>query len=67
MPLEERRYRNKIASAKYRAKKQQNMKSMTSRISQLLSNNEMLQQELTKVNKENEQLRSLCRSIMFNQ
>ncbi|KAI8075582.1 hypothetical protein BDF21DRAFT_423209 [Thamnidium elegans] len=59
MSVEERRYRNKLASAKYRAKKQASMKSMTSKVSQLMNINSNLQEELSKVKQENEVLRAM--------
>ncbi|CAO3636232.1 unnamed protein product [Mucor fragilis] len=59
MSVEERRYRNKLASAKYRAKKQASMKSMTSKVSQLMTSNSSLQRELSKVKQENEVLRAM--------
>ncbi|KAI8378333.1 hypothetical protein BD560DRAFT_325478 [Blakeslea trispora] len=59
MSIEERRYRNKLASAKYRAKKQASMKSMTAKVSQLMASNSNLQRELTKVKQENEVLRAM--------
>ncbi|GAA5808666.1 hypothetical protein MFLAVUS_002059 [Mucor flavus] len=59
MSVEERRYRNKLASAKYRAKKQASVKSMTSKVSQLMNNNSNLQNELSKAKQENEVLRAM--------
>ncbi|KAI9341834.1 hypothetical protein BD770DRAFT_330044 [Pilaira anomala] len=59
MSVEERRHRNKLASAKYRAKKQASMKSMTTKVSQLMSSNSNLQKELSKVKQENEVLRAM--------
>lgn len=59
MSVEERRYRNKLASAKYRAKKQASMKSMASKVSQLMASNSSLQRELSKVKQENEVLRAM--------
>ncbi|KAI8095096.1 uncharacterized protein B0P05DRAFT_524672 [Gilbertella persicaria] len=59
MSIEERRYRNKLASAKYRAKKQASMKSMTAKVSQLMASNSSLQRELSKVKQENEVLRAM--------
>jgi hypothetical protein len=81
MSVEERRYRNKLASAKYRAKKvlyccvnlqiyfcmnfnifslqQASMKTMTTKVSQLMTSNTNLQRELSKVKQENEVLRAM--------
>ncbi|OBZ89242.1 hypothetical protein A0J61_02721 [Choanephora cucurbitarum] len=59
MSIEERRYRNKLASAKYRAKKQASMKSMTAKVSQLMASNSNLQRELAKAKQENEVLRAM--------
>ncbi|KAI7893961.1 uncharacterized protein EV154DRAFT_415850 [Mucor mucedo] len=59
MSVEERRYRNKLASAKYRAKKQASMKTMTTKVSQLMTSNSTLQRELSKVKQENEVLRAM--------
>ncbi|KAG2194061.1 hypothetical protein INT46_008213 [Mucor plumbeus] len=66
MSVEERRYRNKLASAKYRAKKQASMKSMTSKVSQLMSSNSSLQKELLKVKQENEVLHALLMNQQQN-
>ncbi|KAI8969967.1 hypothetical protein BDF20DRAFT_888696 [Mycotypha africana] len=59
MSVEERRYRNKLASAKYRAKKQASMKSMANKVSQLMNSNTTLQKELSRVKQENEILRAM--------
>ncbi|CEP16100.1 hypothetical protein [Parasitella parasitica] len=66
MSVEERRYRNKLASAKYRAKKQASMKSMTSKVSQLMTSNSSLQRELSKVKQENEVLRAMLMNQQQN-
>ncbi|KAI9318041.1 hypothetical protein BX666DRAFT_1846258, partial [Dichotomocladium elegans] len=60
----ERRYRNKIASAKYRAKKQENIRSMTAKLAQMSSKNAALQRQLTQALEDNDALRRLCRSLM---
>ncbi|KAI8639963.1 hypothetical protein BD408DRAFT_391507 [Parasitella parasitica] len=62
MSVDERRYKNKLASAKYRAKKQASMRSMTSKVSQLMTSNSSLQRELSKVKQENEMLRAMLMS-----
>ncbi|KAI9481120.1 MAG: hypothetical protein EXX96DRAFT_565499 [Benjaminiella poitrasii] len=62
MSIEERRYRNKLASAKYRAKKQASTKSMTNKVSQLMTTNTALQKELNRVKQENEVLRAMLLS-----
>ncbi|KAI7905608.1 uncharacterized protein BX663DRAFT_429237 [Cokeromyces recurvatus] len=62
MSIEERRYRNKLASAKYRAKKQASMKSMTNKVYQLMNTNTNLQKELIKIKQENEVLRAMLLS-----
>ncbi|KAG0172711.1 hypothetical protein DFQ30_009834 [Apophysomyces sp. BC1015] len=67
MTLEERRQRNKIASAKYRAKKQASLRSMATRLSQLTSANVSLQRDLTQTRQENEALRRICKALMSEQ
>lgn len=62
--VEERRYRNKIASAKYRAKKQASMRAMAERLAQMCEQNKLLQQDLVRAEQENETLRQLCSSLM---
>ncbi|KAF7724117.1 transforming growth factor beta regulator 1 [Apophysomyces ossiformis] len=67
MTLEERRQRNKIASAKYRAKKQASLRSMTARLSQLTTANASLQRDLAQAKQENEALRRICKAFMTEQ
>ncbi|CAO3667963.1 unnamed protein product [Rhizopus microsporus] len=67
MSAEERRYRNKLASAKYRAKKQQSMKNMASKVSQLMTSNYQLSRELAKVKQENEILRTMYERVISQQ
>ncbi|KAI8149562.1 hypothetical protein BJV82DRAFT_588462 [Fennellomyces sp. T-0311] len=62
--LDERRHRNKIASAKYRAKKQASMRAMAAKLAQISAENASLQRELAKAHEDNEALRSLCKSFM---
>ncbi|KAI8876023.1 hypothetical protein K501DRAFT_201350 [Backusella circina FSU 941] len=67
MSPEERRHRNKLASAKYRAKKQASMKSMTSKLTNLVSTNASLEHELAKVKQENAMLRAMYdKTLMTN-
>lgn len=58
MSLDERRKRNKAASAKYRAKKQSQISQMSSEISQLTEANIDLQKRLQQVYGDNERLRA---------
>ncbi|CAO3679312.1 unnamed protein product [Rhizopus stolonifer] len=67
MSAKERKYRNKLASAKYRAKKQESMKSMSSRVSQLMTFNYQLSRELTKTKQENEVLRTMYEKVISQQ
>ncbi|KAG1049244.1 hypothetical protein G6F43_008417 [Rhizopus delemar] len=67
MSAEERRYRNKLASAKYRAKKQASMKNMSTKVSQLMTTNHQLSRELAKVKQENEILRTMYERVITQQ
>lgn len=67
MSAEERRYRNKLASAKYRAKKQASMKSMSTKVSQLMTTNHQLSRELAKMKQENEILRAMYERAITQQ
>jgi cell shape-determining protein MreC len=58
MSLDERRKRNKAASAKYRAKKQIQISQMSSEISLLTEENTDLQKRLRQVRDDNERLRA---------
>lgn len=62
--LEERRHRNKLASAKYRAKKQASMRAMAAKLAQVTAQNAALQRDLAKAHQDNESLRQLCSSLM---
>ncbi|KAI8394301.1 uncharacterized protein BYT42DRAFT_488447 [Radiomyces spectabilis] len=64
MSLDERRRRNKIASARYRAKKQEKVKAMSSKVNQLMAVNANLQKSLEIVKLENGALRRLVQSLM---
>ncbi|KAI9249287.1 hypothetical protein BY458DRAFT_525821 [Sporodiniella umbellata] len=67
MSAEERRYRNKLASAKYRAKKQESMKSMSGKVSHLMNTNYQLSRELAKTKQENEILRAMYEKVISQQ
>jgi regulator of replication initiation timing len=56
----ERRQRNKVASAKYRAKKNQQHGDMRSLISSLTKENELLKRQLSHVKRENNRLKGNC-------
>ncbi|KAI9312965.1 hypothetical protein BX666DRAFT_1983742 [Dichotomocladium elegans] len=58
--LEERRLRNKIASARYRAKKNLQHDEMRSLIASLTRENEILQRQLEHVGHENSRLKATC-------
>ncbi|GAB5587505.1 hypothetical protein Unana1_02405 [Umbelopsis nana] len=58
MSLDERRKRNKAASAKYRAKKQIQISQMSNEINLLTEENSMLQKRLKQVCEDNDILRS---------
>ncbi|KAI8876604.1 hypothetical protein K501DRAFT_200047 [Backusella circina FSU 941] len=64
MSIEERRHRNKLASAKYRAKKQANIKTISSKVSELMESNSELSDELNRVKQENAVLRAMCEKMM---
>ncbi|KAI8877460.1 hypothetical protein K501DRAFT_148047, partial [Backusella circina FSU 941] len=58
--LQERRQRNKAASAKYRAKKNQQQGEMRTLISSLTKENELLQRQVDHVRRENNRLKTTC-------
>ncbi|KAG0168030.1 hypothetical protein DFQ28_004229 [Apophysomyces sp. BC1034] len=58
--LDERRQRNKSASAKYRAKKNQKYIEMRTLIASLTKENELLMRQLDNVRDENAKLKSTC-------
>lgn len=58
--LHERRQRNKAASAKYRAKKNQQQGEMRAMISSLTKENELLIRQLNHIQHENSHLKSTC-------
>lgn len=60
LSLQERRQRNKAASAKYRAKKNQQHGEMRAMISTLTKENDLLQRQLDHVKRENERLKATC-------
>ncbi|KAI9303470.1 hypothetical protein BJ944DRAFT_149589, partial [Cunninghamella echinulata] len=60
LSLQERRQRNKTASAKYRAKKNQQHQDMRCMINNLTKENDMLIRQLDQVKMENQQLKSIC-------
>ncbi|KAI9274430.1 hypothetical protein BDA99DRAFT_497447 [Phascolomyces articulosus] len=60
LSLQERRERNKAASAKYRAKKNQQHGEMKSVITSLTRENELLQRQLEHIRHENNQLKETC-------
>ncbi|KAL9542044.1 hypothetical protein MBANPS3_008801, partial [Mucor bainieri] len=57
-PLQERRQRNKAASAKYRQKKNMQQHEMRSMICQISDRNAMLERQLQEVRQENQKLRA---------
>ncbi|KAK4513093.1 uncharacterized protein ATC70_000131 [Mucor velutinosus] len=57
-PLQERRQRNKAASAKYRQKKNMQQHEMRSMICQISDRNAMLERQLQEVRQENQQLQA---------
>ncbi|ORY96250.1 hypothetical protein BCR43DRAFT_413457, partial [Syncephalastrum racemosum] len=61
--LQERRQRNKAASAKYRAKKNQQYGEMRSLIASLTKENELLMRQLDHMNRENSTLKATCDSL----
>ncbi|GAN02817.1 hypothetical protein MAM1_0028d02264 [Mucor ambiguus] len=60
LTLQERRQRNKAASAKYRAKKNQQHGEMRMLISSLTKENDLLQRQLDHVQRDNEKLKVTC-------
>ncbi|CAO3650582.1 unnamed protein product [Mucor fragilis] len=60
LTLQERRQRNKAASAKYRAKKNQQHGEMRMLISSLTKENDLLQRQLDHVRRDNEKLKVTC-------
>jgi hypothetical protein len=60
LSLYERRLRNKTASAKYRAKKNQQQGEMRSMISSLTKENELLLRQLDHIQRENNHLKATC-------
>jgi hypothetical protein len=60
LSLYERRLRNKTASAKYRAKKNQQQGEMRSMISSLTKDNELLLRQLDHIQRENNHLKATC-------
>ena len=63
LSLQERRERNKAASAKYRAKKNLQHGEMKSVIASLTRENELLQRQLEHIKQENNQLKATCDRI----
>jgi hypothetical protein len=60
LSLQERRQRNKAASAKYRAKKNQQHGEMRTLISSLSKENDLLQRQLDHVRRDNNRLKATC-------
>ncbi|KAL9552118.1 hypothetical protein MBANPS3_003925 [Mucor bainieri] len=60
LTLQERRQRNKAASAKYRAKKNQQHGEMRMLISSLTKENDLLQRQLDHVRRDNDKLKVTC-------
>ncbi|KAI9468916.1 MAG: hypothetical protein EXX96DRAFT_589717 [Benjaminiella poitrasii] len=60
LSLQERRQRNKAASAKYRAKKNQQHGEMRALISSLTKENDLLQRQLETARQENNRLKTTC-------
>ncbi|ORZ25503.1 hypothetical protein BCR42DRAFT_298597, partial [Absidia repens] len=60
LSLQERRQRNKTASAKYRAKKNQQHQGMRSMIHTMTKENDLLLRQLEQAKSENRQLKSVC-------
>lgn len=60
LTLQERRQRNKAASAKYRAKKNQQHGEMRMLISTLTKENDLLQRQLDHVRRDNDKLKVTC-------
>ncbi|KAI9318688.1 hypothetical protein BX666DRAFT_1836446, partial [Dichotomocladium elegans] len=60
LSLQERRQRNKAASAKYRAKKNQQHSEMRALISTLTKENEILSRQFEHLRRENIRLKATC-------
>ncbi|ORX54911.1 hypothetical protein DM01DRAFT_1276063, partial [Hesseltinella vesiculosa] len=60
LTLQERRQRNKTASARYRAKKNQQHQDMRSMINSLTKENDVLLRQLEQIMQENQQLKASC-------
>ncbi|KAI7870957.1 hypothetical protein BDF14DRAFT_1715932, partial [Spinellus fusiger] len=58
--LQERRQRNKAASAKYRAKKNQQHGEMRSLIDSITKENDLLSRQLDHAQRENSRLKATC-------
>ncbi|KAK4511444.1 uncharacterized protein ATC70_012659 [Mucor velutinosus] len=63
LTLKERRQRNKAASAKYRAKKNQQHGEMRMIISSLTKENDLLQRQLDHVRRDNDKLKATCDTL----
>ncbi|KAL1931434.1 hypothetical protein VTP01DRAFT_9576 [Rhizomucor pusillus] len=63
LSLQERRRRNKAASAKYRAKKNQQHGEMRRLIASLTRENELLQRQLDHMSRENNRLKATCDNL----
>ncbi|CAG8486677.1 3631_t:CDS:2 [Cetraspora pellucida] len=59
LSLSERRERNKVASAKYRAKKHKQNQEMSSQINELIAENNVLTRQLEEMRAENNELKEL--------
>ncbi|RIB14694.1 hypothetical protein C2G38_2095143 [Gigaspora rosea] len=59
LSLSERRERNKVASAKYRAKKHKQNQEMSSQINELIAENNVLTRQLEEIRAENNELKDL--------
>ncbi|CAG8438900.1 10811_t:CDS:1 [Dentiscutata heterogama] len=59
LSLSERRERNKVASAKYRAKKHKQNQEMSSQINELIAENNVLTRQLEEIRAENNELKEL--------
>ncbi|CAG8522919.1 19838_t:CDS:1 [Racocetra fulgida] len=59
LSLSERRERNKVASAKYRAKKHKQNQEMSSQINELIAENNVLTRQLEEMRAENNELKDL--------
>ncbi|CAM0138289.1 hypothetical protein VKS41_001541 [Umbelopsis sp. WA50703] len=67
MSLDERRKRNKAASAKYRAKKQIQITHMSNEINLLTHENNLLQKKLKQICEDNDMLRAKIQSMQTDQ